>query len=274
VKKKEKRTGKFYAGTSGWTYKSWHDVFYPPEIRKDFLRYYASKFDTVEINNTFYHLPPPPTFQKWDSETPDHFVFAVKLSRFITHLKKLNDPKQALENFLRNAKKLGKKMIVILTQLPPSLKFDEEKLSDFLEIFAKLKKKSGLNFVRMAIETRHPSWLEKENKKIFLKLLRDNKISLVIPFSPEKFEPKLFRKENFTAGFVYMRFHGAKSYAESRNLRKNLPVLAKKMKKWLNDGYDVFAYFNNDAFGYAVKDAAKLKNLLKVDDRGRFLFRR
>jgi len=254
------KEGKLYVGTSGWMYKDWEKTFYPENMKKGFLTYLAGEFNTVEVNNSFYHLPTLETFKKWYSETPDHFLFAVKLSRFITHLRKLKDTRQSLERFLNNAMGLDKKLGIILIQLPPALKFEEELLENFF---------SELNEVttalpcrpRIALETRNKSFVE--NREDLFKILKRHRITLVFAHSSEipSFPPE---NENILSDFIYARFHGPFEFASSRYGKELLIPWAEKMVRWLTNSLDVFAYFNNDQHGYAIQDARDLKECCKM----------
>src|SRR6185437_8479315 len=146
-----RRKAKAFIGTSGWSYKHWHGRFYLEEIKpKDYFNYYTKFFKTVELNNSFYMIPKKETFAQWKEKSPKDFLFSVKASRLITHIKKLKDVKETLDWFILNAERLEEKLGVILFQLPPSWKFDEGQFSDFLDILPK-----GL---RCTFEFRNPTW--------------------------------------------------------------------------------------------------------------------
>ena len=184
--------GKFYIGTSGWNYKHWKDKFYPEDVRiKDWLSFYTEKFDTVELNGSFYHLPKRDTFKNWKKHTPDNFIFSVKASRYITHNKKLKDPKDPVRNFYKGANGLGKKLGVTLFQLPPNLNFDEEKLKHFINILPTTK--------RYTIEFRNDTWW---NDEVY-KMLKNKNIAFCIFELEKTLTPKIL-----TADFVYLRLHG------------------------------------------------------------------
>lgn len=239
---------KIYIGTSGWIYSHWDGVFYPQDLpSKDKLKYYASHFKTAEINYSFYHLPRPKTYQNWYSQTPEGFLFAVKASRFITHIKRLKGVKTAWKTFLENALNLKEKLGPILFQFPPSFKATAEnikRLEDFLKI---------LRGQASVFEFRHKTWCD---KKIY-KLLKKYKTAWVIADSP-----RYPRADVVTTDFVYIRMHGSKMMFSSNYTKKELQDLAQKIKKWLKQGLAIYVYFNNDAYGYAVKNAKTLKELL------------
>ncbi len=253
--------GKVYIGTSGYTYYHWRGVFYPENLPSyKWLEHYTKFFDTVELNVTFYRLPQESTFKSWYRRTPKEFVFVLKGSRFITHVKKLQGVSQATKLFFDRANLLKEKLGVILWQLPPSWKKNIERLESFLKATTKkyeiATRPSGArndNFSRQAFEFRHQSWFCDE----VYKLLRKYKAALCLADSP--YFPRV---EKVTADFVYLRFHGGKILYGSRYSKKEMEVWAQKIKKWTKKGLDVYAYFNNDAFGYAVENAKELKKLL------------
>jgi len=240
---------KVFVGTSGYIYPHWEGIFYPenwPKSKK--LEYYCQHFDTVELNNTFYRLPGEEAFEGWYKRTPKNFIFAVKVSRFITHVKKLVDCKESWRIFLKRALILREKLGPLLFQLPPFLKADPEKLEDFGKMILKESPK-GLRF---AFEFRNESWC---NEKIY-QILKKFNFAWVVVDSPSW--PKVYQ---VTADFVYVRMHGSKILFGSKYTKKELEDLAKRIKKWKKQNFDVYVYFNNDAYGYAVEDA---KELLKM----------
>ena len=233
---------KLYIGTSGWDYKHWDNVFYPAGKNK--LEYFSRQFKTVEINYSFYHLPSPATYQNWYQRTPEGFLFALKASRFITHIKRIKNVNDDWQRFLGNALNLKEKLGPILFQFPATFKAAPDRLIFFL----KLINSQG---VRFAFEFRHESWA---NKEIY-DLLEKYNAAWVIADSPSY--PK---REVVTADFVYLREHG--SFA-SKYTKEELRDLEQKVKKWLQTEKDVYVYFNNDAKGYAVENA---KELIKLCD--------
>ena len=245
-----------FIGTSGWVYSHWERIFYPENLpSKDKLKYYSQHFKTAEINYSFYHLPRPSTYQNWYSQTPDDFLFAVKASRFITHVKRLKEVKDAWKQFLENALNLKEKLGPILFQFPPSFKATEEdikRLTEFLKLLNATRGRASGN-LRFAFEFRHKSWCE---EKIY-KLLKKYNVAWVIADSPRY--PKA---EVVTADFAYIRLHGSKIMFASKYTKKEIEDLSKKIKNWLKNG-DVFCYFNNDFQGYAIENAKELINQLK-----------
>jgi uncharacterized protein YecE (DUF72 family) len=250
------RAGDLRIGTSGWMYKDWGATFYPPDLKKGHLQFLSQEFNTVEVNSSFYHLPRDTTFEKWRDETPDNFIFAVKLSRFITHQLRLREAKEPLDRFLTNAKKLRQKLGVILIQLPPSLKFDQDTLENFLSDLKKASAKSHLE-PRFALEPRHVSWFAKEELSAVRRILTREHMAIVFPHSSKIPSAKPI-DANITADFLYVRFHGPSEFAASRYGASRLRPWAKRISAWLARGLDVFVYFNNDVHGHAIHDARTL----------------
>jgi len=238
--------GKIYIGTSGYAYNHWRDVFYPSDLPSyKWLEYYTKFFKTVELNVTFYRLPQETAFKDWYKRTPEDFIFVLKGSRFITHVKKLRGVGEAVKLFFGRAGLLKEKLGVVLWQLPPSWKKNTERLDDFLKIISRYK-------IRQAFEFRHESWFCDE----VYKLLQKYKVALCLADSPDY--PKV---EKVTADFVYLRFHGGEILYGSRYSKKEMREWAKKIIMWKKKRLDVYIYFNNDAFSYAVENAKELKKL-------------
>lgn len=241
---------KIFIGTSGWHYKHWLEgVFYPAGTRTgDMFEFYARHFDTVEINNSFYRLPTANTFDMWRESSPRDFCFAVKASRFTTHMKKLKDPKSSSEKFFVVAERLEEKLGPILFQLPPRWPVNLERLSEFLEVVPREHK--------YAIEFRESSWLV---APVF-ELLRKYNVALCI----HDFEDMQIPHE-LTADFTYLRFHGPTSarYWGSYSTEQ-LETWAERIETWRSNLSAVYAYFNNDPGGEAVKNALTLKRLLRI----------
>lgn len=236
---------KLFIGTSGWVYPHWENNFYPTSLSsKNKLKYYSQQFKTVEVNYSFYRLPSQKTFEDWAGLGVKDFIFALKANRFITHIKILKGVKTAWQTFWHRAQILGQNLGPILIQLPPNFVFNQEnqkRLENFLHLINQEKGK-------FAFEFRHNSWLE----KIPYKLLEKYNASWVIADSPNF--PKA---EILSADFVYLRFHGGKKLFSSNYTSKELEEWAKKIKKWLKTR-DVYVYFNNDAQGFAPKNAKQL----------------
>ncbi len=241
---------KLFIGTSGFSYLHWEKgVFYPKELsgsRK--LEYYSSQFRTVEINSSFYHLPSRKTFKCWKERTPESFIFAVKVSRYITHIKKLKGCQKEWEEFLKRAILLGEKLGPFLFQFPESWKKDLKRL----ETFVKIIRKTNRNF-RFAFEFRHRSWFCGEVYKFFE---RQKNLSFCIADSPNW--PSV---NDVFGGFAYFRMHGKKSLYSSNYSYEDLKSLARRIKKHLKHNLEVYCYFNNDANGFACQNAKSLQKL-------------
>lgn len=241
-----------FIGTSGYSYLHWSNgFFYPKNLsQRKWLEYYAQHFDTVELNVTFYRLLKKSIFEGWHKRIPSNFTFAVKGSRFITHIKKLKDCEDSLNLFFESASGLREKLGIVLWQLPPSLHVDAEKLKGFCEL---LKQNEMAKTTRHAFEFRHTSWFCDE----IYEVLRNYNFSLCIAHSN-----RWPYEEVVTANYVYLRFHGGEILYGSNYSDEELKNWASKAKKWLREGRDIYVYFNNDVCGYAVFNALKLKELI------------
>lgn len=229
-------------GTSGWNYKHWKSRFYPDSLHtEEWLAFYSQHFHTVEINTTHYHLPAEASFRTWYAQTPADFTFAVKASRFITHMKKLRDVEEPLNLFLQRVCGLGDKLGPILYQLPPFWHANLERLEQFLKLLP-----AGLNHV---FEFRHPSWL---NEQVY-SLLRRYNATLCLIALPGFESPKVA-----TAPLVYIRMHGSKVKYGDRFPIDELQQWAALINRFLDDGHEVLVYFNNDAKAFAVENAKEL----------------
>ena len=236
-----------YVGTSGWMYDHWGGgVFYPKDLpRSQWLGHYQKYFDTVEINNTFYHLPKEQTFKNWHKAVPKKFIFAVKANRFITHIKKLKGGKQTVKRFMGRAKLLKRNLGPILYQLPPKWKANPERLKEF----SRALPKKAVN----VFEFRDASWFGEE----IYSILKKNKLNFCIYSMPGIDCPSVV-----TGPVVYIRMHGGSILYGSNYADSELKDLAKQVKCSLKKKLTVYVYFNNDAYGYAVKNALRLKELL------------
>jgi uncharacterized protein YecE (DUF72 family) len=262
--KKARPRGRLFIGTSGWSY-GWEN-FYPAGLpARERLRFYASRFASAEVNYSFYHLPKESTLAKWRDETPDGFVFALKLSRFITHIKRLKGVGAPLRTFFARARTLGAKLGPILVQLPPSFKLDAERLADFLARAARASSAPGRGRPRLAFEFRHPSWFAPGEARDAV-LARIGKRGGALAFAHSARYPYP-EDEPVAADFVYLRFHGPRELFASRYGKRGLAPWARKIARWRARGLDVYAYFNNNAAGYAAEDAAQLARLCGEDGR-------
>lgn len=246
-----------FIGTSGFQYWHWQKVFYPNHLKpKDYLKFYARYFLTVEINSSFYHIPHQKTIKNWLSQTSKDFVFSFKMSRFVTHFGKLDSEVKSFKLFFNALKPLTNSPIkhLILIQTPVSFKINLEKLKKFIKNLPK-------NFL-YAFEFRHPSWFCSKLYQIFKK----ENFALVLSDNPLKNKTQhLWPYVNIdTANFFYIRFHGSKILFTSSYSDKELKFYAQLIKEKLKKQMKVFCYFNNDAKGYAIENALFLKKLLKI----------
>ncbi len=246
------KRGRFFLGTSGYSYPHWSGgVFYPPGMPQNkWLEYYSEHFGSVELNVTFYRLPMEKTFDNWYKRTPEDFRFVVKGSKYITHTKLLKDCKEPVERFFEHVERLGEKLGAVLWQLRPKHSIDCNRLEDF---FGLLKERPVTNSVRHVFEFRHVTWFTEETYE----LLRRYGFGLCIAHSD-----RWPVREEVTADFIYLRFHGGVALYSSCYTDEELKVWATKTKKWLAEGKDVYAYFNNDALGYATKNAHTFREMV------------
>lgn len=249
-------------GTSGWIYRHWRGRFYPEALpQSQWLDCYLKVFDTVEINSSFYHMPKEATFQRWRDAAPEGFLFAVKGSRYVTHLRKLSGVGDAVREFVERASNLREHLGPILWQLPAGLHYSPDRLHALLACLP-----PGRRYV---LEARHPSWLMPEA----LSLLRSAGVALCVSDSPavggDDPNRRLFPyAEEVTADFVYVRLHGSLALYASEYTEDELRTWAHKALSWANSGLDVFIYFNNDANAYAVVNARRLIELLGNNSLG------
>jgi uncharacterized protein YecE (DUF72 family) len=244
-----------YIGTSGFSYAHWKGNFYPAELATaKQLEFYTTHFNTVEINSSFYHLPKQKTFESWLTRTPDDFRFVIKGSRYITQFLSLANTEEAVEKFFEPAAALKHKLEMVLWQLPPRLKADDERLENFIRV---LKKNKVAKKKRHAFEFRHASWFTES----IYEVLKKHNYGFVIAHSN-----RWPSAEAVTADFIYLRFHGAPQLFYSNYTDEELAAWGEKAKKWAR-GRDVFGYFNNDAGGFATKNAETLRNFLRKPAR-------
>lgn len=233
----------FHIGTSGWQYADWRDTFYPrglPQSR--WLEHYATIFSTVEVNATFYRLPQEATFADWRDRTPTGFTFAVKASRYLTHIRRLRDPEEPVARLLARSAALGPRQGPVLVQLPPTLPADLPALTATLEEFGDVK---------VAVEFRHPSWFAEPGVKETLDRLG---VAWVWADRPGDRTPKIM-----TGGWAYVRFH--------RGTTAGFGYRRSKLRRWVDrlrslEIDEVYAYFNNDPGAAAPRDALTFRDLL------------
>ena len=238
---------KYYVGCSGWHYEHWRGRYYPQELPKPkWLSFYAQRFNTVELNNSFYRLPSEKTFRTWRESTPEDFVFAVKVSRFITHIRRLRNLGPAVGNFLSRAAFLKEKLGPLLYQLPPSMKRNDELLQNLLSTLP--------SKYQHVIEFRHESWI---NERVF-DILRRHNVGLCV-FDMPGFSCPLVA----TSDFAYVRFHGSEGLYSSSYSDEELAQWAQRIARLGQNVRVSYIYFNNDAEAFAVENAMTLRNLLR-----------
>lgn len=247
---------RIFVGTSGYNYRHWcNGVFYPPELpQRRWLEFYGEHFDTVELNVTFYRLPKQEVFEGWYRRTPKGFLFALKGSRFITHIKRLKECREPLVLFMDRASALKEKLGAILWQLPPRFRFDKERLESFALLLRALP---GWKTLRHAFEFRDASWLCPDT----FALLRAFGFAFCMAHGPG-----IPMREEVTSDFVYLRFHGGEVLYGSNYSDQELDDWARKIAAWRRKGRTVFAYFNNDAYGFAIRNGLRLKSLLAAEE--------
>ena len=241
-------SGSVHIGTSGWHYKHWKGSFYPPDLPTTmWLPWYVDRFDTVEINNSFYRLPAITALELWCRQTPANFCFAVKASRYITHNRKLKDPQNAVDKFLSVIEKLGRRLGPILFQLPPAWKVNVERLDEFL---------SGLpRGHRYVFEFRNETW----NVPPVYEVLRQHNAAFCI-YELAGFPSPV----EVTADFTYVRLHGPGNKYQGDYSGEILRTWAERIKKWQKNLKHIFVYFDNDQAGFAAKNAAQLKQTVSL----------
>ena len=237
-----------HIGTSGWSYNHWVGIVYPRSASSlGRLDEYVRRFATIEVNNTFYRWPKEEVFTTWHDRTPADFVFSIKASRGLTQFRKLNDPVPWLERMDAGLRRLGDKMGVLVLQLPPHFPYNLDRLAGFLEV--------APSWPRLAIEFRHPSWHRDET----FALLERRGVAYCVMSGAN-----LACVLRATAPFVYVRLHGPDtehlyggSYPDA-----DLRWWADRIGEWAGQGRDVFAYFNNDGHGHAVRNADRLREFV------------
>ncbi|HEX22045.1 MAG TPA: DUF72 domain-containing protein [Chromatiales bacterium] len=241
------KPGRFHVGTSGWAYPHWKGPFYPEDLPdRERLAYYARHFSCVEINNSFYRLPSEHNLASWRDSTPADFLFAVKASRYLTHMKKLKNPQAGLDTFFQRIDLLGDKLGPVLFQLPPRWRCNPGRLEAFLRILC------GTH--RHAFEFRDTSWIN----DAVLALLEQYGAAFCI-YDLAGYRTPL----HLTADFVYVRLHGPGDAYQGSYDERTLSDWAARIREWQASGLDVHCYFDNDQAGYAVDNARNLQALLQ-----------
>ncbi len=243
--------GEVRIGTSGWHYKHWVGAFYPARTPPaKMLAYYAARFDTVELNNSFYHLPKEPALHYWRECTPESFCFAVKGSRFLTHMKKLKDPEAGLDKFMAAAETLGAKLGPILFQLPPNWELNLERLHLFLKALP--------SYHHYAFEFRNSTW---DVQPVYDLLAQHNAAYCVFDLAGYQSPLKV------TADFAYIRLHGPGGKYQGSYSEEALCEWARQIAEWQRGLRTVYCYFDNDDSGYAAWNALRLKELIATEPR-------
>lgn len=239
-------------GCSGWNYKAWSGPFYPRTLPPaQWLEFYAERFDTVEINSTFYRLPERSVFAGWRARLPKHFLAAIKASRFLTHMKRLRDPVEPLARLFSRADALERRLGPVLYQLPGNFSCDLSRLEAFLKTLPKRWRGMRLHHV---MEFRHPSWYAKDT----FDLLEQQGLSLCLH---DKLGSRIVGPP--VGPLVYVRFHGTSGHYHGSYTRRELNGWARRLAEYAQDGREVFAYFNNDPGAAAVRNALTLRNAVQ-----------
>jgi uncharacterized protein YecE (DUF72 family) len=235
-----------YVGTSGWQYRHWRARFYPQGCpQKAWLDYYAQRFATVEINNTFYRLPPRETFEGWAKRFPPDEIIAVKASRYLTHIKRLREPEEPVKRLLEHAQPLGERLGPVLVQLPPNLTVEVDRLDATLGAFPRA--------VRVAVEPRHESWFVDEVRAV----LQRHNAALCLADRGSRMITPAWR----TADWGYVRFHFGRAQPWGCYGRDALARWVERVCDLWQPDDDVFVYFNNDMEGCALRDAVVFARL-------------
>jgi uncharacterized protein YecE (DUF72 family) len=242
-------------GCSGWNNASWKQEFYGGRPARVWLEHYAQHFDTVEVNSTFYRLPRRDAVANWERTAPAGFTFAVKASRYLTHIKRLSDLGPGLGRFYERIEPLraSAKMGPVLWQLPPTFRRDDERLAAALARLDRTRE-------RHCFEFRHPSWFADD----VYALLREHRVALVIGDRPEVRE---FQAHVFTAPWTFVRFHYGSRGRRGNYSEAELRAWAARLREWSRD-VEIYAYFNNDWEVFAVRNGLRLKGLLHLNGDG------
>jgi len=246
---------KVLIGTSGYSYKHWaNGVFYPPGLtQSQWFKFYVQKFPTVELNVTFYRLPKPAVFAGWSQKVPPGFRFSIKGSRYITHIKRLKDIKEPLDRLAQGIQPLGKMIDCVLWQFPPTFRHSPQRLNDFCGHMAANPELSGM---RHAFEFRNETCFNKETYEIM------RKYGFSLCWADPGFQKG---QDELTSNFVYLRFHGRGQRYGSNYADQDLNEWAYRVRGLKGRIEALYAYFNNDAYGYAPRNAGRFHELLKEE---------
>lgn len=255
-----------WIGTSGFNYDDWEGVLYPEDLAEDeWFEHYSRRFDAVELNVTFYRLPDRETFEGWAGRSPSGFGFVLKGSRYITHQKKFNEPEDAIDRFFGAAEPLGSRLKCVLWQAHPNLKADAEKLDSFLDAVEDVSTPPG---TRHAFEFRDESWFEddavadtlEEHDAAFV--LADMPFQVLAPGQRSRSIDRPEVRADHTSDFAYVRRHGPEERYASKYPDSMRASDATWVQRWIDEGKDVFVFYNNDSDGFAVRDADSLRRRL------------
>jgi uncharacterized protein YecE (DUF72 family) len=238
--------GSVHIGTSGWHYKHWKGPFYPEKLpASQMLAFYAARFDTVELNNTFYRLPPETGVDNWRDSVPEGFLYAAKGSRFITHMKKLKDPETAIAKYFERVDRLGRKLGPIVFQTPPWWEANLERLETFLDALP--------HGHRYAFELRHPTW---HTPDVYRILRRRNAAFCIFEIAGHRSPFEL------TADYTYVRLHGPGPAYQGSYSGETLRDWSNRIRAWEHELRAAYVYFDNDQAAYAVENALELKRMV------------
>ena len=234
-------------GTSGWQYRHWRETFYPRGLPQGkWLEFFVERFDTVESNAAFYRLPEAKTFASWAARTPPGFVMAVKASRYLTHIKRLAEPKESVDLLVERAKELGDKLGPILVQLPPTMRINVDRLVETLRAFPA--------DWRVAVEFRHDSWYTHEVRRV----LEDHRAALCLADRWKPLTP-IWR----TTDWTYLRFHSGRANPLPCYGRQALATWVDRLAAQWTPDEDMYVYFNNDPRACALRDAIVFERLCR-----------
>jgi uncharacterized protein YecE (DUF72 family) len=246
----ENMLSRLHIGTSGWSYKDWVGVFYPEKTKStDFLKHYAQHFPCTELNSSFYNIPQRRYVEKWMGETPDTFLFCPKIYRGVTHFRKLKNSEELLLGYWSRWEGFEHRLGPFLLQLPPSLAFNADTVEEFYQLL-----KSGPN-LKYALEARHLSWFTDES----LLLMNQYDISFAIGDSGKRFP----YYEIVTSDTVFLRFHGREILYATLYTEEEMWEFARKIYEWLVNDLEVWVFFNNSMFGFAIQNARQLKGMVE-----------
>jgi uncharacterized protein YecE (DUF72 family) len=240
---------KLHIGTSGWSYKDWVGIIYPEKTKStDFLKHYSQHFPCTEINNSFYHIPQRRFVEKWMNETPEHFLFCPKIYRGITHFRKLKNGEELLMGYWSRWEGFERRLGPFLIQLPPSLAFNADVVEEFYQLL-----KSGPE-LKYALEARHVSWFTDES----LLLMHKYNIAFAIGDAGKRFP----YYETVTSDTVFLRMHGREILYATLYTEEEMWEISRKVADWLKENLEVWVFFNNTMFGFALENARQMKEMV------------